>query len=28
VETRWVRMRGIKRATEWGYSIWEMRVFP
>jgi len=28
VETRWVRMRGIQRATEWGYSIWEMRVFP
>ena len=28
VETRWVRMRGIQRATQWGYSIWEMRVFP
>ncbi|MCX6996890.1 MAG: discoidin domain-containing protein [Kiritimatiellaeota bacterium] len=28
VETRWVRMRGIKRATGWEYSIFEMRVFP
>jgi len=27
VEARWVRMRGIKRGTGWGYSIWEMRVF-
>jgi len=27
VETRWVRMRGIKRGTQWGYSIWELRVF-
>ena len=28
VVTRWVRMRGIKRATQWGYSLFEMRVFP
>ena len=27
VEARWVRMRGIRRATEFGYSIWELRVF-
>jgi len=27
VEGRWIRMHGIKRGTEWGYSIWEMRVF-
>ncbi|MGD0091212.1 MAG: discoidin domain-containing protein [Planctomycetota bacterium] len=28
VEARWVRMYGTKRATEFGYSLWEMRVFP
>jgi hypothetical protein len=27
-EARWVRMYGTKRATEFGYSLWEMRVFP
>lgn len=27
VEGRWIRMHGIKRGTEWGYSIWEIRVF-
>jgi len=27
LEARWVRMRGIRRATEYGYSIWELRVF-
>ena len=27
VETRWIRMHGIKRGTQWAYSIWEMRVY-
>ena len=27
VEARWVRVRGIQRGTQWGYSIWELRVF-
>ena len=26
-EARWVRMTGTQRATEFGYSLWEMRVF-
>lgn len=26
-EGRYVRMNGTKRATEWGYSIWEFEVF-
>jgi hypothetical protein len=25
---RWVRLYGTKRATRFGYSLWEMRVFP
>jgi hypothetical protein len=25
---RWVRFYGMKRATPFGYSLWEMRVFP
>ncbi len=25
---RWVRFYGTKRATSFGYSLWEMRVFP
>ena len=25
---RWVRLYGTKRATPFGYSLWEMRVFP
>jgi len=25
---RWVRFYGTKRATPFGYSLWEMRVFP
>ena len=25
---RWVRFYGTKRATAFGYSLWEMRVFP
>jgi hypothetical protein len=25
---RWVRFYGTKRATRFGYSLWEMRVFP
>jgi len=25
---RWVRFYGAKRATPFGYSFWEMRVFP
>lgn len=28
VETRWVRMSGIKQATAYGYSLWEFKVFP
>lgn len=27
-EARWVRMFGTKRATPYGYSLWEFRVFP
>ncbi|HEY3321826.1 MAG TPA: discoidin domain-containing protein [Planctomycetota bacterium] len=27
-EARYVRMNGTQRGTEWGYSIWEFRVFP
>jgi beta-galactosidase len=26
-DARWVRLRGIRRATGFGYSLWEMRVF-
>ncbi len=25
---RWVRLYGTKRTTQFGYSLWEMRVFP
>ena len=25
---RWVRLYGTQRATQFGYSLWEMRVFP
>ena len=25
---RWVRLSGAQRATPYGYSLWEMRVFP
>ncbi len=28
VEARWVRMRGTRRGTEFGYSLWELKVFP
>jgi beta-galactosidase len=28
VTTRWVRFYGTKRATPFGYSFWEMRVWP
>lgn len=28
VEARWVRMSGTQRATPYGYSLWEFRVFP
>ena len=28
VTARWVRTHGARRATEFGYSLWEMRVFP
>jgi hypothetical protein len=28
VEARWVRMSGTQRATLYGYSLWEFRVFP
>ena len=27
LETRYLKMSGIKRATEWGYSLWEFEVF-
>jgi hypothetical protein len=27
VTARWVRVRGTRRTTEFGYSLWEMRVF-
>jgi len=27
-EARWVRMTGTRRGTEFGYSLWEMKVFP
>lgn len=27
VESRFIRMLGIKRGTEWGYSLWEFEVF-
>lgn len=26
-DARYVRMFGMKRATQWGYSIWEMQIF-
>ena len=26
-DARWVRMRGTRRATSFGYSLWEIRVF-
>jgi hypothetical protein len=28
VEARWVRMTGTKRATQFGYSLYEFSVFP
>jgi hypothetical protein len=28
VEARWVRVYGTARGTRFGYSLWEMRVFP
>jgi hypothetical protein len=27
VQARWVRMTGTERATEFGYSLWEMSVY-
>ena len=27
VQTRWVKFYGRQRATQYGYSFWEMRVF-
>ena len=27
-ETRYIRLLGKKRATQYGYSLWEMKVFP
>jgi hypothetical protein len=27
VEARWVRMTGTRRATNFGYSLWELGVF-
>ncbi|MEU5884231.1 PQQ-dependent sugar dehydrogenase [Spirillospora sp. NPDC047279] len=26
VDARWVRVYGLKRATKWGYSLWEMEI--
>jgi hypothetical protein len=28
VDARWVRMHGTQRGTRFGYSLWELRVFP
>jgi hypothetical protein len=28
VEARWVRLSGTRRGTEFGYSLWELKVFP
>jgi hypothetical protein len=28
VEARWVRLNGTRRGTEFGYSLWELKVFP
>jgi len=28
VEAKWVRLTGVKRGTQYGYSLWEFRVFP
>jgi hypothetical protein len=28
VSARWIRMHGTQRATPFGYSLWEFRVFP
>lgn len=28
VDARWVRMYGTQRGTPFGYSLWEMKVFP
>jgi hypothetical protein len=25
---RWIRMTGTKRGTQYGYSLWEFKVFP
>ena len=27
VKCRYVRMLGLKRATQWGYSLWELKIF-
>jgi hypothetical protein len=27
-QARWLRLTGARRATQYGYSIWEIRVFP
>ncbi len=27
VSARWIRMHGTQRATPFGYSLWEFRVF-
>nr|WP_321412230.1 discoidin domain-containing protein [uncultured Carboxylicivirga sp.] len=27
VSARYIRMLGLKRATQWGYSLWEMKVY-
>lgn len=28
VDARWVRLTGTRRGTEFGYSLWEFKVFP
>lgn len=25
---RFVRMQGVDRATQWGYSLWELELYP
>lgn len=27
VKTRYVRMQGVKRGTDWGYSLWDFKVY-
>ena len=27
VEARYVKMNGIERATQWGFSLWEFEIY-